>query len=225
MEQIDKALALPRSPPCLALRQPETTWYHSRLRTASGDGGRLTRIHRTASVAGGNLNKAALGKNERTGNPKVESAANGYTFNVYFYGCKEARDCSSLSFVTIFEKDFDQHARRSPTSGTATTASARWRCRKTARWRSAYDVTTVGGLNQTNFRRRGRLVADDARPGEQVLQGTPGEVELRLLAQTSRSRGISSTKLQGRFRLSSCSARIRSQPSFTAPFEPGSAKM
>ena len=41
----------------------------------------------------------------------------------------------------------------------------------------------------------------------------------------SRNRGISSTKLQGRLRLSSCSERIRSQPSFTAPFEPGSAKM
>jgi len=41
----------------------------------------------------------------------------------------------------------------------------------------------------------------------------------------SLRRGISSTKLHGRLRLSSCSARILSHPSFTAPFEPGRAKM
>lgn len=44
-------------------------------------------------------------------------------------------------------------------------------------------------------------------------------------AQTSLRRGISSTKLQGRLRASSCSARIPSHPSFTAPLEPGSAKI
>lgn len=42
-------------------------------------------------------------------------------------------------------------------------------------------------------------------------------------AQRSRNRGSRSTKLQGRLRLSSCSARMPSHPSFTAPFEPGSA--
>ena len=40
----------------------------------------------------------------------------------------------------------------------------------------------------------------------------------------SNRRGISSTKLQGRWRLSSWSLRILSHPSFTAPFDPGRAK-
>jgi hypothetical protein len=44
-------------------------------------------------------------------------------------------------------------------------------------------------------------------------------------AYRSRSLGINSTKLQGRCRLSSWSLRMPSQPSFTAPVEPGSAKM
>ena len=43
--------------------------------------------------------------------------------------------------------------------------------------------------------------------------------------ERSINRGISSTKLQGRWRRASGSALIGSQPSFTAPFEPGSAKM
>ncbi len=46
-----------------------------------------------------------------------------------------------------------------------------------------------------------------------------------LSAYRSLSRGISSTKLQGRKRLSSWWWRILSQPSFTAPFDPGSAKI
>jgi hypothetical protein len=41
----------------------------------------------------------------------------------------------------------------------------------------------------------------------------------------SRNRGISSTKLQGLWRLSNWWTNILVHPSFTAPFEPGSAKM
>ena len=64
-------------------------------------------------------------------------------------------------------------------------------------------------------------IAGLLRPAGQrsrIKSGTTG-------SQISLSRGISSTKLQGRFRLSSCSARIPSQPSFTAPLEPGRAKI
>jgi catechol 2,3-dioxygenase-like lactoylglutathione lyase family enzyme len=47
----------------------------------------------------------------------------------------------------------------------------------------------------------------------------------RLPRYRSSNRGISSTKLQGRWRMSSWLARMSSHPSFTAPVEPGSAKM
>ena len=40
----------------------------------------------------------------------------------------------------------------------------------------------------------------------------------------SRSRGMISTKLQGLWRMSSWNFRMPSQPSFTAPVEPGRAK-
>ncbi len=44
-------------------------------------------------------------------------------------------------------------------------------------------------------------------------------------AHFSVSRGISSTMLQGPWRLSSCQRMTLSQPSLTAPFEPGRQKM
>ena len=46
---------------------------------------------------------------------------------------------------------------------------------------------------------------------------------MRRWAYRSSNRGISSTKLHGRWRLSSWSRRMPSHPSFTAPVEPGSA--
>ncbi len=54
-----------------------------------------------------------------------------------------------------------------------------------------------------------------ARPQHQPLRGI----------LPSFSRGISSAKLQGRNRMSSCWRRMSSQPSLQAPVEPGRAKM
>ena len=94
--------------------------------------------------------KAQLGSNEQTNSPLITSAANGYNFTVHFFGCKEGRNCTSLSFVTVFEND-----------GTNTPELANLWNRDNRFSQMAvndngslaftYDVTTVGGLNQANF--------------------------------------------------------------------------
>jgi hypothetical protein len=94
--------------------------------------------------------KAQVERNEQTGNPLVSSAASGYNYKIYFYGCEQAAKCTTLSFVTVFEKD-----------GTNTPELANlWN--KENRFSQmavndngtlafSYDVTTVGGLNKANF--------------------------------------------------------------------------
>ena len=62
------------------------------------------------------------------------------------------------------------------------------------------------------------LVRDVHHPG-----ATFG-VDVRQAAHFSSSRGISSTMLQGPWRLSSWAWMTLSQPSFTAPFDPGRQK-
>lgn len=94
--------------------------------------------------------QAQVGRNETTGNPTVKSAAAGYDYTIYFFGCEGGRNCNSLTFATIFEND-----------GTNTPELAnKWN--KDNRFSQmavnddgslafTYDVTTVGGLNQANF--------------------------------------------------------------------------
>jgi hypothetical protein len=94
--------------------------------------------------------QAQLGVNEKTGNPTVKSAASGYNFTIYFFGCEGGRNCTSLTFATIFEDD-----------GTNTPALAnKWNrdnrfsqmaANEDGSMAFTYDVTTVGGLNQKNF--------------------------------------------------------------------------
>ncbi len=93
--------------------------------------------------------KAQLDKDD-LGDPKIDSAASGYNFTIYFYGCKDGKECNSLRFATVFEDD-----------GTNTPELAnRWNKVKRFAQMSAqdngslqvaYDVTTAGGVNQTNF--------------------------------------------------------------------------
>ena len=95
--------------------------------------------------------KAVLGKSETTGNPKVTSAAAGYNYTMYFYGCEQAANCTSLNFAVTFDDD-----------GTNSVDLANeWN--KDKRFTAmafdpadksltvSYDVTTVGGINQINF--------------------------------------------------------------------------
>ncbi|WP_242122643.1 YbjN domain-containing protein [Sphingobium sp. Sx8-8] len=94
--------------------------------------------------------KAALSKSKTTGNPMIESAASGYSFSIFFYECEQARNCGSLQFQLSFEDD----------GGNTPELANKWnkdkRFAQMSVWDDhslalAYDVTTVGGLNQKNF--------------------------------------------------------------------------
>ena len=93
--------------------------------------------------------KAKLDKDSE-GDPKISSSASGYDFDIYFYGCKDNKQCDSLQFRISFEKD-----------GANTFELAnKWNSKK--RFSQAYisdkgafvadyDVTTAGGLTSANF--------------------------------------------------------------------------
>ncbi|HEX7853572.1 MAG TPA: YbjN domain-containing protein [Sphingobium sp.] len=94
--------------------------------------------------------QAKLGKSEATGNPKIESAASGYKFSVFFYECEKAIKCGSLQFQVSFVDD-----------GKNTLELAnKWNNAKRFLQMSvdddksldaSMDVATIGGLNQKNF--------------------------------------------------------------------------
>lgn len=87
---------------------------------------------------------------DKAGDPMIRSAAAGYNFIVYFYGCKDHKQCSSLQFMSSFEAD-----------GTNTPELAnKWNNSKRFSQMAvtddgaldfSYDVATIGGLNQENF--------------------------------------------------------------------------
>jgi hypothetical protein len=93
--------------------------------------------------------KAKLTKDAQ-GDPKIESAASGYNFSIYFYDCEESKNCAALQFQVSFADD-----------GKNTLDLAnRWNANKRFMQMSVtedkglrvcYDITTVGGLNQKNF--------------------------------------------------------------------------
>lgn len=94
--------------------------------------------------------KAVLSKSESTGNPKIESAASGYNYSIFFYECEEHARCGSLQFQINFEDD----------GGNTPELANKWnkdkRFAQMSVWDDkslavAYDVSTVGGLNQKNF--------------------------------------------------------------------------
>lgn len=94
--------------------------------------------------------KAVLSKSETTGNPMVESAANGYDFNIFFYECEEKKNCASLQFGISF----------SPEEGNTPALANEWNRRMRFMQMAVddnkilsvnYDLSTIGGLNQKNF--------------------------------------------------------------------------
>lgn len=93
--------------------------------------------------------QAKLGTDE-TGDPMVESAAAGYNFTIFFYGCNAGAKCDSLQFRVNFKPDATN------TLGQAN----RWNAAKRFLTLSVaenqgmaafHDVTTVGGVNAANF--------------------------------------------------------------------------
>lgn len=87
---------------------------------------------------------------DNEGDPMIDSDAANYDFTVYFYGCKEHVKCDSLRFESTFEKAPEN------TADLANKWNAKKRflqayVREDGIFAVAYDVSTMGGLNQTNF--------------------------------------------------------------------------
>jgi len=93
--------------------------------------------------------KAKLGKDDG-GDPKIDSAAAGYDFQIYFYDCENHVQCGSIQFVITFTREGYEDA----------TLAEQWN--ESSRMGKAYlekdgsltvrhDISTVGGINQKNF--------------------------------------------------------------------------
>ena len=84
------------------------------------------------------------------GDPMLASSAAGYDYDVFFYGCKENKQCDALQFHIAYSKD---------AANTAALAN-KWNDKmrfgsasidEKGRFVVEYDVTTAGGLTQANF--------------------------------------------------------------------------
>lgn len=93
--------------------------------------------------------KAKLGSDGQ-GDPMIESAASGYDFETYFYGCKAGKNCESLQFRVAFTKEPENTAE----------LANKWNAKR--RFSSMYvlddgtlivswDVSTFGGLSKVTF--------------------------------------------------------------------------
>ena len=87
---------------------------------------------------------------DQTGDPQVESATDGYSYTIFFYGCEQAKQCDSLQFYASFKNP----------GGIDAAAVNDWNSRKRFSQMALekngavvlrYDVATIGGLNATNF--------------------------------------------------------------------------
>jgi hypothetical protein len=93
--------------------------------------------------------RAKLDK-DSNGDPSISSSTAGYNYEIYFYGCKENKNCDSLQFQVSFQKD-ETH-----TAELANKWNNKWRFGQAAvtdkgAFVVSMDVSTIGGLNGTNF--------------------------------------------------------------------------
>lgn len=93
---------------------------------------------------------AELSKDD-TGDPMINSAASGYRFSVMFYGCEKAAKCDSLQF----QATFDAHKGVTPEYVNKWNRAKRFiraSMNDEKELQLRYDVATIGGVNQANFK-------------------------------------------------------------------------
>lgn len=95
--------------------------------------------------------KAVLGKSENTGNPKISSAASGYDYTIFFYGCEKGANCTSLGFSITFADDGTNSTDLANEWNSDKRFSAMSFDKSDKSLMLTYDVSTIGGLNQVNF--------------------------------------------------------------------------
>ncbi len=94
--------------------------------------------------------KAVLTNSETTGNPMIESAANGYNFHIFFYECEEKKNCASLQFSIAFAGE----EANTPQLANMWNKKMRFMQMSVDDQKVlsvSYDLSTIGGLNQKNF--------------------------------------------------------------------------
>ena len=94
--------------------------------------------------------KAVLSKSKTTGNPMIESAANGYDYSIFFYECEASKQCGSLQFMISFADD----GTNTPQLANLWNKEKRFSQMAVTDDKSlafSYDISTIGGLNQKNF--------------------------------------------------------------------------
>ena len=94
--------------------------------------------------------RAQLGKSDVTGNPKIDSAANGYNYAILFYGCDKNVNCTSLGFLITFEKD-ETNTAQLANDWNKENRFSQMAVNDNGTLALSYDVSTVGGLSQVNF--------------------------------------------------------------------------
>jgi Putative bacterial sensory transduction regulator len=93
--------------------------------------------------------KAKLSKDD-SGDPMVSSSAAGYDFDVYFYGCKDNKQCDSLQMRVSFAKDGANTPELANKWNKGKRFSQAYIDEK-GRFVADYDVSTIGGLTKVNF--------------------------------------------------------------------------
>lgn len=93
--------------------------------------------------------QAKLGADDG-GDPMISSAASGYNYDLFFYGCKEHKNCDSLQFRITFT------AEKINTPELANKWNSDKRFGQAAidskgRFIVSFDLATIGGLNERNF--------------------------------------------------------------------------
>lgn len=121
--------------------------------------------------------QAAMEKDAQ-GDPSIASAASGYKFDVYFYGCAEHAACDSLQFMASFSAD-PAHTLRFANEWNRTKRFGQMSVDDKGVMRLSHDVTTIGGLTLKNF-------------GDQLdwWSVTLGELAAFMKAQAEPAKGV-----------------------------------
>lgn len=101
-----------------------------------------------AALAKGGL-KPKLDKDSDE-DPMLEVDGDGYHYEVYFYGCKEHKNCDSLRFEVLFKKE-PENTVELANKWNSTKRFLQMSVKPDGKLGAAYDVATIGGVNSKNF--------------------------------------------------------------------------
>lgn len=87
---------------------------------------------------------------DKGGDPLISSAAAGYNFDVFFYGCTDHKACDSIQFRATFERNASSDVVQM-NRWNAETRFGQMSVNDKGVISLSYDISTIGGLNKRNF--------------------------------------------------------------------------